>query len=166
MTCSFQSLNIEFMHEILDVIQSCINDRRGGYNILLNQGKIERNTITNNGGKFNYASDSGTINDSSREETIINNNGSKGLTTEDWINLEKFFIMRQQEFPIGNRNYKICNNLATYTQRRDVGKIKGYLQTIGKEGIRMLLSAGTNVVDAVAMETVKPILQKILKLNG
>lgn len=72
-------------------------------------------------------------------------------------------MMRQNDFPIGDRNYKICSNLVAYSQRKEAGKIKDYLQKIGREGIKMLFSASTNVA---AMETVKPIVQKILSLKG
>lgn len=171
--CTYMNKNKKFIQDITIIMQECINNRKGEYKFMLNQGEIKYNN--------NSINITGDIKDSNID--IIGSGGSKisygdtsikheekkdytGLTIEDWMNLEKFFILRRQEFSSSDRNYKICNNLATYTQRKDAGKIKEYLKLIGKEGIQMLLNAGTNVVDAVAMETVKPILQKILKLNG
>lgn len=172
MFCTYMNGNKQFIQEIMKKMQECINNRKGEYTFMLNQGKIEYkdnhsiNIGGSVGGDFIAAGANKETHENNNNTTINHSQqNNTGLTVEDWAHLENFFILRRQEFPNNDRNYKICNNLATYTQRRDAGKIKGYLQTIGKEGIRMLLSAGTNVVDAVAMETVKPILQKILKLN-
>lgn len=174
MFCTYMNGNKQFIQKIMDKMQECINNRKGEYTFMLNQGKIEYkdNHSINIGGSvgrdFIAPGANKTTYENSNNTNTVNypRQDNKGLTVEDWIKLEKFFVLRRQEFSSSDRNYKICNNLATYSQRKDAGKIKGYLQTIGKEGIRMLLSAGTNVVDAVAMETVKPILQKILSLKG
>lgn len=161
-TYSYHSTDKDFLLNVMNVIQSCINDRKGGYNILMNQGKIEQ--ITNNGGKFNYARDNGTINDSSKEKTIItNNNYGTGLTAEDWMNLEEFFMMKRKEFPADDKNYKICSNLITCSQRKDANTMKKYLQKIGKEALKMIFTSST---DVVAMQIVKPIINKILSLKG
>ncbi len=171
--CTYMSYKKSFIQEMMIKMQECINNRKGEYNFMLNQGKIEYNDnhSINIGGSVGgdfIAAGANKETHENNNNTTINHlqQNNTGLTIEDWMNLEKFFILRRQEFSSSDRNYKICNNLATYTQRKDAGKIKEYLQKIGKEGIRMLLNAGTNVVDAVAMETVKPILQKILNLNG
>lgn len=169
--CTYMSYKKSFIQEMMIKMQECINNRKGEYNFMLNQGKIEYNdnhSINIEGGvgrDFIAPGANKTTYENSNNTTTINHpkQNNTGLTVEDWTNLEKFFVLRRQEFSSSDRNYKICNNLATYSQRRDAGKIKGYLKTIGKEGIRMLLNAGTN---AVAMETVKPILQKILSLKG
>lgn len=165
-TYFYYSLDKNFILDIMEVIQSCINDRRGGYNILNNEEKIER--IDNSihiGDNFNGTGDiiggTGATKNAGNTNTYTTNNN--GILPEDWVNLEKFFMMRQNDFPIGDRNYKICSNLAAYSQRKEAGKIKDYLQKIGREGIKMLFSASTNVA---AMETVKPIVQKILSLKG
>lgn len=157
---AYDSLNKKFVIEVMEVIQSCINDRRGGYNIMMNQGKIEH--ITNNGGKFIYASDNATVTDSSREQTIINNNSNAGLTAEDWMNLEKYLLIRQQELPKDDKNYKICNNLLAYSHKKDASTIKRYLLAIGKEAVKILFTASTNIV---AMQTVRPIINKILSIK-
>lgn len=171
--CVYISYKKNFVRDIMIKMQECINNRKGEYKFMLNKGIIEYNdnhsiNIGGSvGGDFIAAGANKEIHENNNNTTINHSQqNNTGLTVEDWINLEKFFILRRQEFPSNDRNYKICNNLATYSQRKDAGKIKEYLQIIGKEGIRMLLNAGANVVDAVAMETVKPILQKILKLNG
>lgn len=161
-TCAYYSLDKNFLLKIMDVIQSCINDRRGGYNILMNQGKIEQ--ITNNGGKFYYARDDGTINDSSKEKTVITTtNKETGLTAEDWMNLEEFFMMKRKEFPVDDKNYKICSNLITCSQGKDANTLKKYLQTIGKEAVKTIFASTT---DVVSMQIVKPIINKILSLKG
>lgn len=171
--CTYMNRDKKFIQDITIIMQECINNRKGEYKFMLNQGEIKYNN--------NSINITGDIKDSNID--LISSGGRKisygetsikhvekkdytGLTGEDWMNLERFFVLKRQEFSNSDRNYEICNDLATYSQRRDAGKIKGYLKTIGKEGIRMLLSAGANVVDAVAMETVKPILQKILSLKG
>jgi len=166
---TYYSLDKDFILRIMDVIQTCINDRRGGYYILNNEERIEKvdNSIhigDNFSGSGDIIGGTGATKNTGNINTYTTNNN--GISTEEWVNLEKFFMMRQQEFSVGDRNYKICNNLANYSQRKEASKIKIYLQKIGAEGIKMLLNAGTNVVDSVAMETVKPILQKILSLRG
>ena len=94
---------------------------------------------------------------------LFRSQSSKSLTLQDWMTLEKFFIMRQKEFSVNDRNYKICSNLLTYSKEREIGKFRKYLGVIGKEAIRTLFTTSTNVA---AMETVKPIIQKILSLKG
>lgn len=169
--CVYISYKKNFVRDIMIKMQECINNRKGEYKFMLNKGIIEYNdnhsiNIEGGVGRDFIAPGANKTTHENNNNTIYQQQNKTGLTVEDWTNLYNFFVLRRQEFSSSDRNYKICNNLATYTQRRDAGKIKGYLQTIGKEGVRMLLSASTNVVDAVAMETVKPILQKILKLNG
>ncbi len=166
--CTYMNRNKRFIQDIMDKMQECINNRKGEYTFMLNQGKIEYNDNHSInigggvGGDFIASGANKEIHENSHN--IINRPQNKtGITAEDWVNLEKYFIMKQQDFPIGDRNYKICNNLITYTQKKDAGKIKSYLQTIGKEALRMLFVAGTNVA---AMETVKPIVNKILSLKG
>lgn len=163
--CTYMNNNKKFIQDIMIKMQECINNRKGEYKFMLNQGTIEYNdnhSINIEGGvgrDFIAPGANKTTYKNSQNE--INKQQSKtGMTAEDWMNLEKYFIMRQQEFLIGDRNYKICSNLITYSQRKDAGKIKEYLHKIGKEGIRMLFTASTNVA---AMEVVKPIVNKILK---
>ena len=168
MFCTYMNGNKQFIQRIMEKMQECINNRKGEYNFMLNQGRIEYNdnhSINiegNNKGDIIASGAHKTIHENNNN-TIYQQQNKTGLTVEDWTNLEKFFVLRRQEFSSSDRNYKICNNLVTYTQRKDAGKIKEYLQKIGKEGIMMLLNAGTN---AVAMNTIKPILQKILSLKG
>lgn len=97
MSFTYQSLNRVFMEEIMEVIQSCINDRRGGYNILLNQGKIEHNNnsinISGNNGSINDVIAQGgskTVGRDSINTTGKQENGDIGLTVEEWENLEIF----------------------------------------------------------------------------
>lgn len=167
--CTYMSYKKSFIQEMVDKMQECINNRKGEYNFMLNQGKIieynDNHSINIGGGVGGDVIMTGAkkeIHENSDNVTKYPHYNSK-ITPEDWVNLEKFFLMRQQEFSAGDRNYKICNNLVTYSQMKDTGKIKKYLQTIGKEGLRMLFTASTNVA---AMETVKPIIQKILSLKG
>lgn len=170
-TYAYHCLNKKFILDIMDVIQACINDRRGGYNILMNQGKIERNNnsinignMDNFGGNIIGAGGSNTI--SGNGDNVVNKSVKRndtGLTAEDWMNLEKFFMMRRKEFPADDKNYKICSNLVACSQRKDVGTMKRYLQTIGNEAVRLIFTASTNVA---AMEVVRPIINKILSLKG
>lgn len=81
-----------------------------------------------------------------------------GLTAEDWMNLEEFFMMKRKEFPADDKNYKICSNLITCSQRKDANTMKINLQKIGKEALKMIFTAGT---DVAAMQIVKPIINKI-----
>lgn len=167
---AYNSLDKEFILEVIEVVQSCINDRKGGYNILMNQGKIERNDNSINIGSMD--SFSGNIIGAGGSNTISGNGDNivnkpikeknTGLTAEEWMNLEEYFVMRQKEFAKSDRNYKICGNLVTYSQRKDAGNIKKYLQTIGKEAVKTIFSVGTNVA---AMQIVKPIINKILSLK-
>lgn len=169
-TYSYHSMDKDFLLDVMNVIQSCINDRKGGYNILMNQGKIERNDSSINIG--NMDSFSGNIIGAGGSNTISGNGDNivnkpikgknTGITAEEWMNLEKYFIMRQNEFAKSDIYYKICGNLATYSQRKDASNIKKYLQTIGKEAVKIIFSVGTNVA---AMQIVKPIINKILSLK-
>lgn len=168
-TYTYYSLNKNFLLDVIEVIQACINDRRGGYNILMNQGIIEQNNNSVNisnldsfSGNIIGAGGSNTI--SGNGDNVVNKSVKNNdvLTAEEWLNLEKFFMMRRQEFPEGDRNYKICNNLVAYSQRKDASTIKKYLQTIGKEAVKVLFAASTNVA---AMQIVKPIINKILKVK-
>lgn len=132
---------------------------------MLNQGTIEYNdnhSINIDGGVGrDFIAPGANKTSYENSNNHVNYQQSRaGITTEDWMRLEKYFIMRQQEFSAGDRNYQICSDLITYSQRKDAGKIKGYLQTIGKEAVRMLFTASTNVA---ALEVVKPIVNKILK---
>lgn len=161
-TYSYYSLDKNFILDIMEVIQACINDRRGGYNILNNEEKIER--IDNSihiGDNFNGTGDiiggtGSTKNVNSYNTHTINNTG---LSSEDWANLEDFFSMRQKEFPVGDRYYKICGNLVTYSQRKDEGSLSKYLRTIGGEALKSILSSGTSTITIAA---IKSILQKVI----
>lgn len=166
MSFTYQSLNRIFMEEIMEVIQSCINDRRGGYNILLNQGKIEHNNnsinISGNNGSINDVIAQGgskTVGRDSINTTGKQENGDIGLTVEEWENLERFFMMRQKEFQVNEINYMICGNLLTYSREKNMEKLKKYLGRIGRETIKTILNVSTNVA---ATEVVRPIIEKIL----
>lgn len=163
-TYSYYSLDKNFILDIMEVIQACINDRRGGYNILNNEEKIER--IDNSihiGDNFNGTGDiiggTGATKNVDSYNTHTINNTNIGLSSDDWIKLEKFFTMRQKEFPMGDRNYKICGNLATYSQRKDEGGLNKYLRTIGSEALKNILSSGTSTITIAA---IKSILQKVI----
>lgn len=166
MSFTYQSLNRVFMEEIMEVIQSCINDRRGGYNILLNQGKIEHNNnsinISGNNGSINDVIAQGgskTVGRDSINTTGKQENGDIGLTVEEWENLERFFMMRQKEFQVNEINYMICGNLLTYSREKNMEKLKKYLGRIGRETTKTILNVSTNVA---ATEVVRPIIEKIL----
>lgn len=169
MSFTYQSLNRVFMEEIMEVIQSCINDRRGGYNILLNQGKIEHNNnsinISGNNGSINDViaqSGSKTVGGDSINTTVKQENGDIGLTVEEWEHLERFFMMRQKEFQVNEINYMICGNLLTYSHEKNLEKLKKYLGRIGRETIKTIINVSTNIA---ATEVVRPIIEKILSLN-
>lgn len=169
MSFTYQSLNRVFMEEIMEVIQSCINDRRGGYNILLNQGKIEHNNnsinISGNNGSINDVIAQGgskTVGRDSINTTGKQQNGDIGLTVEEWENLERFFMMRQKEFQVNEINYMICGNLLTYSREKNMEKLKRYLGRMGQEAIKSILNVSTNLA---ATEVVRPIIEKILSSN-
>lgn len=169
MSFTYQSLNRVFMEEIMEVIQSCINDRRGGYNILLNQGKIEHNNnsinISGNNGSINDVIAQGgskTVGGDSINTTVKQENGDIGLTVEEWEHLERFFMMRQKEFQVNEINYMICGNLLTYSHEKNLEKLKKYLGRIGRETIKTIINVSTNIA---ATEVVRPIIEKILSLN-
>lgn len=166
MSFTYESLNRDFIEEIMEVIQSCINDRRGGYNILLNQGKIEHNNnsinISGNNGSINDVIAQGgskTVGGDSINIIGKQQNGNIGLNAEEWENLEKYFMMAQKEFPVNDINYKICKNLIAYSHEKSTQKLKRYFGIIGKEAIRTILSVSTNVA---ATEAVRSIIQKIV----
>ena len=163
--CTYMSYKKNFIQEMMIKMQECINNRKGEYKFMLNQGTIEYNdnhSINIDGGVGrDFIAPGANKTSYENSNNHVNYQQSRvGITTEDWMRLEKYFIMRQQEFSAGDRNYQICSDLITYSQRKDAGKIKGYLQTIGKEAVRMLFTASTNVA---ALEVVKPIVNKILK---
>lgn len=163
---SYYSMDKNFILDIMDVIQACINDRRGGYNILNNEEKIERidNSIhigDNFKGTGDIIGGSGATKNAGNTNTYTTYNN--GISSDDWINLEKFFTMRQQEFSVGDRNYKICSNLIEYSREKNPTKLIKYLGVIGKETIRTLFTASKN---AAAMEVVRPIIQKLLSYKG
>lgn len=168
---SYYTLDKKYIMNIMDVIQSCINDRRGGYNVSMKEEKIERVDNSINIGNIdgfsgNIIGAGGNNIISGNGNNVVNKsnkNNNTALTAEDWMNLEKFFMMRRKEFPTDDRNYKICTNLAACSQRKDAGTMKRYLQTIGKEAVRIIFTASTNVA---AMEVVRPIINKILSLKG
>ena len=149
----------DFVLRVMDVIQTCINDRRGGYWILNNEEKIEKIDNSIHIGEYKGEGDiiGGTGATKNAGNTYTTNNND--ISSEEWMNLEKYFIMRQQEFPINDRNYKICNNLITYSREKNTTKLIKYLKVIGKDTIRTLFTASKNVA---AMEVVRPIIQKLL----
>lgn len=168
--CTYTNRNKEFIQKIMDKMQECINNRKGEYKFMLNQGKIEYKDdhSINIGGAPNSSIE--IYNENAKKEisgdeikNIGNAQNSNTLTLQDWMTLEKYFTMRQKEFSMNDRNYKICSNLITYSRQREIGKFRKYLGVIGKEAIRTLFTASTNVA---AMETVRPIVQKILSLKG
>lgn len=167
MSFTYESLNRKFIEEIMDVIQSCINDRKGGYNILLNQGKIEHNNNSINiGGNISDSNidiiapgGSKSIGGDSRNTIYKQQNGDIGLTAEEWENLEKYFMVTQKEFPVNDINYKICRNLINYSHEKSTEKLKRYFGIIGQEAIKTILSVSTNVA---ATEVIHSIIQKIL----
>ena len=170
MSFTYESLNRKFMEEVMEVIQSCINDRRGGYNILLNQGKIEHNNNSINiGGNISDSNidiiapgGSKSIGGDSSNTIYKQQNGDIGLTAEEWENLEKYFMMTQKEFPVNDINYKICRNLINYSHEKSTEKLKRYFGIIGQEAIKTILSVSTNVATT---EVIRSIIQKILSLN-
>lgn len=162
-TYAYHCLDKNFILSVMNVIEFCINNRKGGYYIMHNEEKIEK--IDNSihiGDNFSGNGDiiGGTGATKNAGNTNITNNNNNAITSDEWIKLEEYFKARQTELPIGERDYKICGHLASYSHLRDTGKIKGYLQRIGTEAIRMLFTTTTN---AAMMETVKPIVNKILK---
>jgi len=166
-SCMYKSQDREFVKEIMEVIQSCINDRKGGYNIMLNQGKIEHNNNSINiGGNINDSNidivtqgGSKTVGGDSINTIHKQQNGKISLTVAEWENLEKFFMMCQKEFPINDINYKICRNITAYSNEKNIEKLKRYFGIIGQEAIKTILSVSTNVA---ATEVAQSIIQKIL----
>lgn len=168
MSFTYQSLNRVFMEEIMEVIQSCINDRKGEYHIMLNQGKIEHNNNSINiGGNINdsnidIVTQGGSKTISGDSMNTINKqqeNCNKGLTVEEWENLERFFMMRQKEFQVNEINYIVCGNLLAYSHEKNIEKLKKYLGRIGRETIKTILNVSTNIA---ATEVVRPIIEKLL----
>lgn len=171
MLFTYQNLNKAFMEKIMEVIQSCINDRKGEYHIMLNQGKIEHNNNSINIGgsindsNINIVTQGGSKTISGDNINTINKqqeNCNKGLTVEEWENLERFFMMCQKEFQVNEINYIVCGNLLTYSHEKNIEKLKKYLGRIGRETIKTILNVSTNVA---ATEVVCLIIEKILSLN-
>ncbi len=168
--CTYTNSNKKFIQDIMKKMQECINNRKGEYKFMLNQGTIQYNDSHSIQIENVSNSPIEIYNENAKKEiggneikNVCNSQSSKSLTLQDWMTLEKFFIMRQKEFSVNDRNYKICSNLLTYSKEREIGKFRKYLGVIGKEAIRTLFTTSTNVA---AMETVKPIIQKILSLKG
>lgn len=166
MSFTYESQNRVFMEEVMEVIQSCINDRRGGYNILLNERKIEHNNSINIGGNINDSNidiiapgGSKSISGDSINTINKQQNVEIGLTAEEWENLEEFFMKSQKEFQIYEINYIICGNLSIYSHEKNIEKLKRYLGIIGRETIKTILNVSANVA---ATEVVRPIIEKIL----
>ena len=163
--CTYVSYKKDFIQKITEKMQECINNGKGDYNFMLNQGKIVYNDNSINfRGDNNKTGDfiSGTgstknVRNSDNIHTIYNTN--TGLSSKDWANLEEFFTMRQKEFSMGDRNYKICGHLATYSQRKDESGLNKYLRTIGGEALKSILSSGTSTITIAAIKT---ILQKVI----
>lgn len=164
---NFVSGNKEFMQDIMNVMKKCINDRKGGYRIMIGEQKIihlEDSSV----GKVNAGGDiiSSTFSTIGRDNVNIkakgdNNSISDGqkLTEQEWMLLEKFFQQKMQKYTPDDKNYKVYNQILSTTYKRDEESFGDIMKKIGKKAIESVIVTG---VGETTKGIILPILLKML----
>ena len=164
----FESKNKDFLLKVMDVMERCINDRRGGYDVSITNQTINYTDdhsvgkITNNGGTMSDIKphivgrdDNHFVNYGNDVNVTIKH----GLTEDDWKILEQFFSEKMKSVKPNSNNYKAYEQMKNTAINKDEKRLSDMMKKIGKDSIETVIVSG---VGEVFKAKVLPILLSLL----
>lgn len=165
----FEYKDLNFAQDVINVIIECINDRKGGYNIVNNSIQyVDDHSI----GKVGFVG--GTYSATNVGRDFVQGDKTQGhkvttgdnssvtynetLNENDWKQLEEFLLKRKGETE-GEQNGK-CEELLEKVKKKDKEGIKKMCYEWGAKKVKSIFT--DNVTTAVK-RIIVPIVNKILK---
>ena len=162
------SISEEFIDEIIRVIEQCINDQNGVYQILLNEGVIQHSdtgSIYNIGQEGTpwenvYTAQKEPTPEQEPQGTQVSVDVSREPGEDEWMRLGKFLIRRITDFTPEQEEYAVIEELMAGVGKHDQDKTKRNFQHMGKE---MLLTIFGKTSSKEEREEMLRIIRKILQ---
>lgn len=159
------SISETFIDEIMRVIEQCINDRNGVYQVLLNEGVIQHSET---GSIYTIGRDAmpwenvftAQKEPAAEQEMQVSSGVSCGPGEDEWMRLGKFLIRRIADFTPEQEEYGAIEKLMSITGKRDQEKAKSCLRGMGKENLVKIFGKAETREDREEMLT---IIKKILQ---
>lgn len=174
----FESPNIEYMRNLLRLIQQAIDDRRIQFfadvtNTYINNDiknvkeyfttliKEEYNVNISGGNNIFNSGIMGDLKDIVFGDKNTNTNSNvntniQTLSDEQWTTLIQFFENRAQNLEPNSEAYNSCIQMGQDAKRKDASALKQRIQSVGKEVFKVILGAGVSSV-------VKHLLELVIK---
>lgn len=172
----FESPNIEYMRNLLRLIQQAIDDRRIQFfadvtNTYINNDiknvkeyfttliKEEYNVNISGGNNIFNSGIMGDLKDIVFGDKNTNTNSNvntniQTLSDEQWTTLIQFFENRAQNLEPNSEAYNSCVQMGQDAKRKDASALKQRIQSVGKEVFKVILGAGVSSVVKHLLELV------------
>lgn len=152
-TCFYiTASDLDFIREIRSALMICINDRSAVYSGMERIVVIEGNKIY--GDKITAAGDIHI--DSTRypeapvsEKRTTDSTGAITILDDEWNTLKDYSLKRMKDFSEKERNYTICEAMATSAELKNREKCKRILEVSGNDALDMIIAGAPIAVKAI-----------------